>query len=572
MDVSDDRGQALQVGAILLFGILIVGLSLYQATIVPNQNERIEFDTYLEASGDMEELDNQIGTAAARDYATRTAVQTGVDYPSRTIFVNPGPPANRLRTSQIGDGNVTIANATAVNGEDANTIEYWNETRTYNTTSVRFDTDYNQLRAPPIVYENGVLYRPANESVEPPYGPNETIVVSKGSLVDGNRITLVTLAGDLDTGGMSPTVVADPVSAHSRSVIVENRTATENVTITVSSRLDAATWENQILDGEATFVGATQVDNTTVALEFANTEPLELRLAKVELKRPTDSSTVSDSDTAYVIGVAGERENVAADKSAKLTAEVRDEYNNPKRGVEVTFTTDSGTFSQTGSAARTVTTDSEGRASVQFEPDEVGELEVNASIAGGASDELNTTTFTVNVGEATGIGNKSNPATAAGDAAGAVVLQSGVEAVSSNNTVTYEFALSPNVTQPINITGVRLVYANVYKQSAGGGGGGGPGGGTNPGFQDGPTQVDETELSGGGTSVTSTKTVEEARDPVFYDKTFTLESGYTYDYTLTLDGFDITNNQDTLIISIRLYFENGLSGDYPAYIFDDATN
>lgn len=462
MDVSGDRGQAMQVGAILLFGILIVGLSLYQATIVPNQNEQVEFDSYLEASGDMEELQNQIGTAAARDYSTRTAVKTGAAYPSRTIFINPGPPGNRLRTSQIGDGNVTIANATAVNGEEDNTIEYWNETRPYTTTSLRFDPNYNRLQAPSIVYENGILYRPANDSVEPPYGPNETIVVSQGSFVDGNRITLVTLDGDLDTGGMSPTVVANPVSAHTRTVVVENQSATENVTITVSSRLDATTWENRILDGETAFVGATQVDDTTVALEFANTEPLELRLAKVELKRPTDSSTVNSPEPEYIISAAGDGESISQNQSAKLTAEVRDTYNNPKQGVSVEFSTTDGAFSQGGST-RTVTTNGEGQASVQFEPDSTGELEVEASINGG---EVNTTTFTVNVdeggaGTGGGGGDTTNPSS---DLASLVWQSATVPEKGEDVSVTFENTANDS----ISISEVRYQFYSIDSQGGGG--------------------------------------------------------------------------------------------------------
>jgi hypothetical protein len=402
MDVFDDRGQALQVGAILLFGILIVGLSLYQATVVPTQNERVEFDTYVDANADVEQLSSGISAAAARDYSTRTAVQTGVRYPTRTVFVNPGPPGNRLRTGE--PETIRIANATAVNGEEANTGEYWNgTTREYNTTSVRFDPDYNQLQAPRIIYESGTIYCPTGQTADAPYGPNESIVVSDGTSIEGNRITLVTIAGDLDIGGMSPTVVAQPVSAHTRTVVVEGE-GSENITLTVPSQLSADTWEEEIVGDNAHVLDVSQHDDTSVNVTLDGSEAYELRLAKVELRRQSDSSSVASTNPKYVIGVAGDGESISQDQSTKLTAEVRDRYNNPKSGVDVEFSTTNGTLS-----SGTVTTDAEGRASVQFTPDPgtSGDVTVDATINGGNGD-LNTTQFSISVSSGGG-GVNNNP-------------------------------------------------------------------------------------------------------------------------------------------------------------------
>ena len=37
----DERGQAIQIGAVLLFGLLIISFASYQAFVVPNQNKQI---------------------------------------------------------------------------------------------------------------------------------------------------------------------------------------------------------------------------------------------------------------------------------------------------------------------------------------------------------------------------------------------------------------------------------------------------------------------------------------------------------------------------------------------------
>lgn len=393
MDLSDDRGQALQVGAILLFGILVVGLALYQATIVPTQNERVEFESYLDANGDMERLDSEIGAAAARDYSTRTAVQTGVRYPSRTLFVNPGPAANRLRT---GDPQtVRIANASAVNGEETNTRTHWNgTTREYETTSVRFDTRYNQLQVPPIRYESSTLYRPADRTAEAPYGPNESIVMADGAAISGGRITLIAVDGELDVGGMRSSVVARPVSAHSRTVVVTgNDTEGENIRLTVPSQLANETWEEEIVSGEIAAGDVLRVEpgsnDASVDVVLNGSRTFELRLAKVELRRPTDSNRVDSTEPRYVIAAAGDGQSISVAQSTRVTVEVRDRYNNPKSGVTVYFSTADGTL-----ASDSATTNSEGRASVQFDPNTTGETTVTATM-NGADGGLNTTRFSI---------------------------------------------------------------------------------------------------------------------------------------------------------------------------------
>ena len=61
MDVSgDDRGQSVQIGFVLIFGILIVTLSIFQAGIVPNQNRTVEFNHYQEVRNDMTVLYTEV--------------------------------------------------------------------------------------------------------------------------------------------------------------------------------------------------------------------------------------------------------------------------------------------------------------------------------------------------------------------------------------------------------------------------------------------------------------------------------------------------------------------------------
>jgi len=40
---DNGRGQSIQIGAVLLFGALIIALAGYQAFVVPQENEQVEF-------------------------------------------------------------------------------------------------------------------------------------------------------------------------------------------------------------------------------------------------------------------------------------------------------------------------------------------------------------------------------------------------------------------------------------------------------------------------------------------------------------------------------------------------
>jgi hypothetical protein len=136
-----------------------------------------------------------------------------------------------------------------------------------------------------------------------------------------------------------------------------------------------------------------------------------------------------------------------------LTAEVRDRYNNPQSGTDVEFSTTTGTFAQNGGTSRTVTTDSDGHASVQFESDTSGEIE--ASINGGVNAELNTTTFTVDVGQAGGSGN----GTGGNDEASCVT---GISADGSGGSDSYRISYDIQNTgscEDITLTDFKITYS-----------------------------------------------------------------------------------------------------------------
>lgn len=373
MDFGDaNRGQAIQVGAILLFGILILGVSIYQATVVPQQNARVEFNAYQEATDDMVSVRNDVETAATKGSAAGTVVQTGATYPARTIFVNPGTPAGTLSTTSTEP--VQLHGVRAIGSEPENVERFWNGTsRAYDTSRLTFTPSYNEFDGPPVVLSQQSVYRTPGTQVLP---------VSATTFVSGNRITLVTVRGDLNTAGVTTAVTAEPVSTATRTVVVTGSGSTFNITVPTPG--PATAWNQSVGEdvvANPNVVATSPNANETVTVTFNGSRRYELRLAAVELRGRSDARTIPRPDPTYVVPVTTNG-TVAPDQPTPVTVEVRDRYDNPVSGTDVTLTLvqGMGEFAQ-GGTSRTVATDGGGRATVALvpDPDYTGNLTVRAT-------------------------------------------------------------------------------------------------------------------------------------------------------------------------------------------------
>jgi len=364
-----NRAQAIQVGAILLFALLVLGISIYQATVVPQQNARVEFNAYQEATDDMVSVRDDVVTAGTEGAAASTTVKTGATYPARSIFVNPGAPSGTISTAATP--NVTLSGVRAVESEPRNVRRFWNVTSgTYETNRVTFDPAYNEFEGPPVGIADGGVYRLPDDRVLP---------ISAGSSISGNRITLVTVRGDLGAAGQSVPVTAEPVSTATRTVVVTGTGATFDVT--VPTPIPASAWNDTVapdLVANPNVVTTTPVGDDSVRITFNGSRQYELRLAAVELRAQSDSSAVERPGGSYLVGQTG-NETVAANSSRPLVAEVRDRYNNPVSGAAVTFEILAGDAVLAGGGTqRTISTDGGGRAPVTLRPDATGTITVEA--------------------------------------------------------------------------------------------------------------------------------------------------------------------------------------------------
>lgn len=338
--LEDERGVTVQIGAILMFAILVILFSTYQAYVVPQENEAIEFQHSQEVESDLVAVRNAILSAASSGGGRPTSVTLGVQYPVRALFVNPPPATGTLQTERVGNGTISISNVTATGksaareffGEQSNTL-------TYPTQSLVYNGQYNVYGgAPSRVLENGLLYNDFEDVHTVPSASNQV-------LVDDTTITLVALNGSYFQNGVTASAV-DPsvLSGPYNPVGVTNTTG--NVTITFSSRMPASEWRSRTslnATKQEHIVSVTQAGNDTIAVELESGVDYRLRAAKIGV----GSDTVTP-DPAYVTRV-GQNGNV-------VTLEVRDKYNNPytKRSVDVSFVGGSKPTGENGRVTFTV--------------------------------------------------------------------------------------------------------------------------------------------------------------------------------------------------------------------------
>ncbi|PSQ44965.1 hypothetical protein BRD17_02455 [Halobacteriales archaeon SW_7_68_16] len=408
MDVrSDDRAQALQVGAILLLGFLIVGLSLYQVTVIPDQNRGVEFNAYQETGSNLIDLRNDVTKVASEGSTTGTNVRTGAEYPSRSLFVNPGPPNGRLRTTE--PRNVTLENVTTADGEAANTesfVENGISGRNHSTQDIHFAPNYNVLDAQPMVVTGQQAYRYTNGTDSP------FIPLSGQTLLQGDRLNLLSIAGDLDARGTMSSVTTEPVSTSTRTVTVTGDGGDIGLRLGTPAGVDADTWVNntgESLNTSNDRVLDVEPDGGRVRIELNGSRTYKLKLARVEIREQNDVSDVSNPEPAYVVSRVANGTPAAVNETIDLGVEVRDRYNNPLAGTDVQFT-------YPNASIENLTTDENGVATISYEPTDGGSKEftaeiVDAVVAGGEP----TTAFSLTVFESTTGGGGDGSGGGSGD-------------------------------------------------------------------------------------------------------------------------------------------------------------
>ena len=143
--VREERAQSVVIGSLLIFTILIVSFSVYQAFSVPNQNAQVEFNHYAEIQDDMQEVRQAHQSAVADGEPRSPALTLGTKYKGRIIAVNPPTPQGTLRSEDAGE--FELQDASEAETGDSVTTDTVCGTPQVESSAIRYEPGYKIGRA-----------------------------------------------------------------------------------------------------------------------------------------------------------------------------------------------------------------------------------------------------------------------------------------------------------------------------------------------------------------------------------------------------------------------------------------
>lgn len=376
---ADDRGQAIVVGAVLVFGIMVLALALYQSQIVPAENRQIEFDHHETVQQRMVDLRNALLTSAAADDGRPAGIPLGTQYPTRVFAVNPPPPAGQLQTSELGT--VTLSNAEAVNGE---IDDYLNGSNVnVETKKLVYRADYSETQRPTsFVYEGSLLY----SALPADAGGAFVEAFTSQEIIQGSTIRVTALQGNLSVGGTRSVSVEPAVLSGGYSAVQITNASDGPVVLTLPTDVPVEEWRRLIDSPRVRSVTSVR-NGTAIQIEL---EPgrYTLKMAKLAV-----GSGGTDPGPKYVIPKESSRTTVAEGTTQELSFVVRDRFNNPVSNAKVNLT---GNESVPGilrgpdgtvlSADEIVRTNEDGEVTLTYEAPEIDgagpDIQIAANISG----------------------------------------------------------------------------------------------------------------------------------------------------------------------------------------------
>lgn len=228
MGWEDDRAVSEVLGAMLLFGIIVLAIGGYQAFVVPQQNAEIEHEHDMQINDEFPAIQEAISNAAASGKQRTTSLSLGKDYPSRVFAMGVPTATGNLKTGPEG----TIS----IDGHDLqDTCGVEPKTR-----SIKYRANYHELDdTGQFVYEHGVTYRLYD---------GRAVERTNQELISDNTIRLYPITnGDFDrTSSASEQIRFKPAKTGIQEVSVGSK---ENIVLKLPTELSKGEWKS-LLAGE----------------------------------------------------------------------------------------------------------------------------------------------------------------------------------------------------------------------------------------------------------------------------------------------------------------------------------
>lgn len=235
--------------------------------------------------------------------------------------------------------------------------------------------------------------------------PDDSVIsVSDQTLIDGNRIRLTFLTGNLSATGQDASVVIEPQSSSLRTVTLTGNESGNPIRLRLDPppRVTADEWiaeyESQLTESSDRVTDVLS-NNGDIVIELKQNKTYHLQLSSVKVG--SERTEPDRLDPAYITTYQGDGQIVEGGQNATVIAEVRDKFNNPVREANVTFNVTSGdavlrdTDGNTITGTRTISTDSQGRAVQRVLVKSIGENVIVEASIDDQTGTLSTTEFTI---------------------------------------------------------------------------------------------------------------------------------------------------------------------------------
>jgi hypothetical protein len=325
---TEERAVSELLGGIFLFALLLAVVVLAQVALVPTLNQQVEYEHSLRAQGDLQDLQSAVSRSVNTGGAETVPIEMGVTYPSRFLLLNPPPAAGELRTGDALADGVVLEHVAVPDAPD--TDEYWRALaeHPYESRILGFAVDYNEFgSASEAVIEGAVMFQRHDAA---------DVVSSRSALVDGRQINLVVLAGDLATSRTDELAVdVRAVSGPARTITVTDDGTP--ISVSVRTLLSQSAWVDRL--GDEPYVDAIGYDDPDGDAATANTLTVTLRpdvTYSLRMGKVAVGGGVPREDVAYLTRPVDQTAVVPA-TGGDLVSEVRDAFNNPVAGENVTY-------------------------------------------------------------------------------------------------------------------------------------------------------------------------------------------------------------------------------------------
>ena len=294
---GDERAQSIQIGAVLLFAVLIVLFSTYQAFIIPNQNRQVEFNHNQQVQRDMVEVRNTLLDTYSGGDDGYAEVTLGTTFPPRLLALNPPSASGSLSTTDPRPIIVEDRSGTDITAEvcPGTSVE---------TQFLEYTPSYSTYRgAGTLRYESSFLLHA--------FG-SETVQLTGQTLVRGDRLQLIPLTRNVSSGG-TQTVAVEPRAG------VLDTSEREVGNVTLPTQTSEARWEQllagQVDPGNVTVTNGADGPNVTITLD----EEFTIECGPVGLGESPTSGSRGGGDTEINPAAPGDVGLERASTSASVT-------------------------------------------------------------------------------------------------------------------------------------------------------------------------------------------------------------------------------------------------------------